>query len=244
MADRSAPNLSVFMPAYNAGKYLPSVLERVPPDLWNSIKSFWIINDGSKDHTEDVIKELEKKYPSVQHITFEENRGYGSAVKEGLTQCKKDDSAYIVCLHADGQYPPESIPAFMARMRENNLDILQGSRIASGTAISGGMPLYKLGAGKVLTFLENIVFGLSLTDYHSGFLMYSGRTVNTVPFDELSGSFDIDVEIIASARARGLTVAEMPIPTRYADEESYLNPITYGFRVLGVMIRYLLGKYN
>ena len=82
-----------------------------------------------------------------------------------------------------------------------------------------------------------------MTDYHSGFMLYSRRAVEQIPFDELSHYFDFDLEVIASARARGLTVAELGIPTRYADEESHLNPIWYGLRCLRVMLRYRLGRY-
>jgi hypothetical protein len=129
-------------------------------------------------------------------------------------------------------------------MEKTGLDLLQGSRIASGTALSGGMPLYKYIAGRILSALENRIFGLALTDYHSGFLVYGRRIFTTVKFEGLSSSFDFDLEMIASARAAGLAIGEIPIPTRYADEKSYLNPVAYGFRVLGVIVRFLLGRYR
>lgn len=232
------------MPAYNAARTIPQVIERVPESVWASLASFWIIDDGSTDDTADTIKQMQASHPHIRGVSFDVNRGYGSAVKEGLTRCRKDESDFIVCLHADGQYPPESIPEFMRVMKENNLDVLQGSRIASGTAISGGMPRYKYVAGRLLTWMENRVFGLSMTDYHSGFLMYSRRAIEQIPFQSLSPSFDIDLEIIASARAGGLSIGERPIPTRYADEESHLNPVGYGFRVLGVMGKFISGRYH
>ena len=68
--------------------------------------------------------------------------------------------------------------------------------------------------------------------------------MDTIPFWRMSAGFDFDLEVIAAARARGLKVGELPIPTRYADEVSYLNPITYGLAVLGVMGKYLAGRYR
>jgi hypothetical protein len=127
---------------------------------------------------------------------------------------------------------------------DKRYDILQGSRIASGTALSGGMPLYKYLAGRALTFFENRVFGLHMTDYHSGFLLYSRKALDTIRFERLSAGFDFDLEVIASARAQGLVVGELPIPTRYAGEVSHLNPVAYGFSVLGVMAKYLVGRYR
>jgi hypothetical protein len=165
-------------------------------------------------------------------------------VREGISRCKEDGCDIAVCLHADGQYPPEAIQAMAGRMAADGIDIMQGSRIASGTALSGGMPAYKYVANRILTFFENIVFGLSMTDYHSGMLFYSRKALDTLPFERLSASFDFDLEVIALARARGLAISEMPIPTRYAKEQSYLNPVSYGVRVLGVMVKFLAGRYT
>ena len=166
-------------------------------------------------------------------------------MRDGLRRCVEETEAeYIVCLHADGQYPPESVLPFVAYMAEHGVDVLQGSRHREGTALEGGMPRYKWLAGKILTWMENRAFGLEMTDYHSGFMLYSRRAASTIPFDELSTYFDFDLEVIASARARGLVVDEQGIPTRYADEESYLNPIWYGLRCLRVMLRYRMGFYR
>jgi hypothetical protein len=106
------------------------------------------------------------------------------------------------------------------------------------------MPRYKVAAGHLLTWMENRAFDLQMTDYHSGFMLYSRRAVEQIPFERMSHYFDFDLEVIASARARGLCVAELGIPTRYGDEESHLNPILYGLRCLRVMLRYRLGRYG
>jgi hypothetical protein len=95
-----------------------------------------------------------------------------------------------------------------------------------------------------LTALENRIFHLALTDYHSGFLVYARSVFDTIQYTALSGSFDFDLEMIAAARAAGLQIGELPIPTRYQGEISYLNPVTYGMRVMRVMARYLMGRYK
>ena len=162
--------------------------------------------------------------PKVVLDSEPENRGYGAAVRRGLRLAVEGPADYVVCLHADGQYPPEKLPEFLPYMEKHGVDVLQGSRHKAGTAREGGMPLYKVVAGHILTWLENKTFGLQMTDYHSGFMLYSRRAVEQIPFDRLSTYFDFDLEVIASARARRLTVAEQAIPTRYADEESHPQP--------------------
>lgn len=237
-------NLSIFIPAYNAEFQIEKVIARIPSDLWPSVNSLYIINDGSTDGTQEKVDMLSSVEKRIKTMVFDKNRGYGSAVKAGLELCKKDGCEYAACVHADGQYPPEYIPGFIDCMEKEGYDLLQGSRIASGTALRGGMPLYKYLAGKCLTFLENSVFKLRMTDYHSGFLVYSRNIINRIDFQRLSSSFDFDLEVIASARAHKLSIGEMPIPARYADEISYLNPVTYGLRVLKVLCKYCMGRYD
>jgi glycosyltransferase involved in cell wall biosynthesis len=236
--------ISIFIPAYNAENHIDDVISRFDVSLWNSIRNVYIINDGSKDATGNVIEKLKEVHEKIITIHFDKNRGYGEVVKCGLMHCKDDGCQFAACLHSDGQYPPESIIPFAGAMSLHSIDIMQGSRIASGTALTGGMPLYKYIAGKCLTSLENVVFGLRLTDYHSGFLLYSRVALEKIKFECLSASFDFDLEVIASARSLGLAVSELPIPTRYEHEKSYLNPILYGLRVLHVLYKYKKGVYR
>jgi glycosyltransferase involved in cell wall biosynthesis len=238
------PTVSVFIPAYNAAATIRSVIDRVPPRLWRRLTTLWIVNDGSTDATGAVIEALARKNEVIHPVQWTANRGYGAAVREGLALCRNDGCDFAACVHADGQYPPEAVLDFVEALSARRVDLMQGSRIASGTALSGGMPLYKYIAGKCLTMLENATFGLNLTDYHSGFLVYSKKCLDTLPFHRLSTSFDFDLEVIASARARRLAIGELPIPTRYAGEKSYLNPIGYGLRVLRVLVNYVAGYYR
>lgn len=116
--------------------------------------------------------------------------------------------------------------------------LVQGSRcLVPGAARAGNMPLHKRIGGAFLTALENIAFRQKLTDRHSGFIVYNAEFLKTLDLAKLSPSFDIDLEIISIADARGWRLAELPIPTRYAGEKSNLNVVTYGLRVLWQILR-------
>ncbi len=237
-------SIAVFIPAYNAAKTLGWVIERIPQNAWDVVETVFVVNDGSTDETAATVEELSLIYPKVVLHSLPRNQGYGGAVRKGLELCLQAGTDFAVCLHADGQYPPEKMLEFVHYMRDNRVDILQGSRHKDGTALAGGMPLYKKIAGNCLTWLENKVFGLSLTDYHSGYMLYSRKAVADLPLQQLSHSFDFDVEVIAASRRRGLKIDEQAIPTHYGEEESHLNPISYGFRVLRVLWRYMRGYYD
>jgi len=234
----------VIVPAFQAGASLPGVIARIPAGAWQDIDRLFVIDDGSTDGTRAVALGLAEERACIRVTRLDRNRGYGGAVKRGLGLAKLRDPDACVCLHADGQYAPELIPAMLDELDSGGLDLLQGSRLASGTALSGGMPVYKYVAGRILTGLENQVLGLGLSDYHSGYLVYGRRALSQISFEGLSDRFEFDLEVIASARARGLRVGERPIPTHYGREISYLNPITYGLRVLGVLARYQRGAYR
>ncbi len=236
-------SLAVVIPAYQAARHLRAVVARVRsaavPDLCRIV----IVDDGSRDETGAIVDELGRD-DDIVPVRRPRNGGYGAAMKDGLAAAKEAGADRVATIHADGQYSPEALPALLAALTARDLDLLQGSRIASGTALAGGMPLYKYVANAGLNRLENFTLGLGLTDYHSGYLVYGPRALARIPFAALSDSFDFDLEVIASARARGLSVGEAPVPTHYGDEISHLQPVTYGLRVLRVLWRYQRGHYG
>jgi len=243
MSNASAPRLVVVVPAYNAARHLSGVIARLaaaaPPGLDRAV----VVDDGSTDDTGAVAEALARTTPWLTVIRRPRNGGYGAAMKDGLRAARARGAAIAASVHADGQYSPEVLGDLIRTLEARGLDLLQGSRIAGGQARAGHMPLYKYVGNWALGQLERRVFGLPLTDFHSGYLIYGRKALEALPLERLSDSFDFDIEAIASARARGLAVSEAPIPTHYGDEISYLNPITYGLRVLRVMWRYKRGHY-
>jgi len=232
----------IVIPAYNAARHIRGVLARIAAIEDCGLTHVIVVDDGSSDDTARVVREASFERCSLQLIERPKNGGYGAAMKDGLDAARLLEPDVVACVHADGQYSPEALPGLCRALHVGRRDLLQGSRIASGTARSGGMPRYKIVANAGLNLLENYTFGLAMTDYHSGYLVY-GRRALALPFRALSDSFDFDLEVIACARARNLSVGEEPIPTHYGDEVSHLNPLSYGLRVLRVIWNYRRGRY-
>jgi len=235
-------SLTIVIPAYNAARHIAGVLARIDALGECQLAQVVVVNDGSTDDTSEQVRRANFQRCPLTLLERPVNGGYGAALKDALDAARQTDPELVACVHADGQYSPEVLPALCSALRTQQLDLLQGSRIASGTALDGGMPVYKYVGNALLNLLENHTLNLAMTDYHSGYLIYGRRTL-ALPFRELSNSFDFDLEVIASARARGLSVGEAPIPTHYGDEVSHLNPLTYGLRVLRVMWNYRRGRY-
>jgi glycosyltransferase involved in cell wall biosynthesis len=235
--------LAVVVPAYNAARHLPGVVERILAHRPAGLERIVVVDDGSADDTAAVAAKLAADARILDVIRRPRNGGYGAAMKDGLAAARAAGADHVATVHADGQYGPEVLPALLDALDRRGLDLLQGSRISGGGARSGGMPRYKIAGNWALNQLERRVLGLPLTDFHSGYLLYGPRALDALPFARLSDSFDFDLEAIAAARARGLAVGESPIPTHYGDEISYLNPLTYGLRVLRVLWRFKRGAY-
>jgi glycosyltransferase involved in cell wall biosynthesis len=235
--------LGVLIPAYDAGATLAGVIARLSQGQPLELERIAIVDDASRDYTAKLASDLAVVDPRVTVLTHRTNRGYGAAVKTGLAHLREAGMDAAACVHADGQYAPEELPRLVEAASSRGLDLVQGSRIASGSALSGGMPLYKYLANRALTALENRVLGLGFTDYHSGYLLYGRRALHEIPLSGLSDSFDFDLEVIASARALGLRLGEVPVATHYGDEVSHLRSIPYGLRCLRVMFNHLRGAY-
>ncbi|MES1175522.1 MAG: glycosyltransferase family 2 protein [Myxococcales bacterium] len=232
----------IVIPAYQAALHIQGVLRRIAALDAPELGLVVVVNDGSSDETSQRVRESGFNRCELRLIERPKNGGYGAAMKDGLDAARSLDPDVVACIHADGQYGPEALPGLCSALSLPARDLIQGSRIASGTALSGGMPIYKFVGNALLNRLENHTLGLSLTDYHSGYLVY-GRRALALDYHRLSNSFDFDLELIATARARGLSVGEAPIPTHYGDEVSHLNPLSYGLRVLRVMWNYRRGRY-
>ena len=258
----SAIDYFIFVPAYNVENTLVEVLSKIDESVLSRAHVL-VIDDGSRDGTVQAFERFLSSFEQCDeraeyalenardlkshfgYLRFEQNSGYGAVVKKGIAEGLASGAAFIACLHGDGQYPAEKLGEFFAEMENNNLDLLQGSRHAiAGEAKRGGMPLHKRLGGAFLTALENLVFRTKLSDRHSGFIVYSSRFLKTVDLNRLSPSFDIDLELISIADAHRFAIAELPIPTRYADEKSNLNVVTYGLRVLRQIWRRLKEKTN
>ncbi len=234
----------ILMPAYNAASTIEKVFARIPAPARDRISRYVVVNDGSTDDTEAALTRLRTQFPSLVTLTHPVNKGYGAAEKTLLAYALEKGAEVGIVLHSDGQYSPESIPDLLRPFDEDTADLVQGSRMLGGSALEGRMPLYKFVANKVLTAIENWAFELNLAEYHSGYMLYSRKTMASIPFQKLSNSFDFDLEMIVMAHIGKLRIAEIAIPTIYAGEVSHLRPVQYGLRVLSIVGNYKRGKYD
>jgi glycosyltransferase involved in cell wall biosynthesis len=238
-------NITVVIPAYKADKTLPEVLERIPDNVYDEISNIVIVEDGGTNNPLSVSNQLKQKYSKIEIIWHPTNRGYGAAQKTGFARALELGADVGVLLHADGQYAPEEMERLYQPLINEQADVVLGSRMHDPrSALKGGMPLYKLIANISLTKLENLCYGMQVSEYHSGYMLYSRKALETIPFQKLSDTFHFDGEMLLLSGKKNLRIADLPIPTHYGDEVSHLKPIEYGFDVLKIIARNFMGKYD
>ncbi len=229
--------LIVIMPAYNAEKTLRQTYEELPHEYVDEVI---LVDDASKDQTAAVANDL-----GIKTIIHSENMGYGGNQKTCYREALRHGADIVVMVHPDYQYSPRLVAAMASMIASGHYDVVLGSRILGGTALKGGMPLYKYIANRLLTLLENLALGVKISEYHTGFRAFTREVLTTLPLEENSDDFVFDSEMLVQTVYFGFRIGELSCPTRYFKEASSINfrrSIKYGFGVLSTVMEYVLAK--
>lgn len=229
----------VVMPAYNAAQTLRQTYDEVMAQ--EIVDIVIVVDDKSSDETVSIAGTL----PNTIVYSHEKNKGYGGNQKSCYRLALEAGGEIIIMVHPDYQYTPLLIPA-MASMIGNGLyHCVLGSRILGGYALKGGMPIWKYIANRALTFVENILMGAKLSEYHTGFRAFSRPLLQKLPIDANSDDFVFDNQMLAQILWYRYTVAEVSCPTRYFAEASSINlfrSIKYGIGCLYTAFLFRLSK--
>lgn len=150
-------------------------------------------------------------------------------------------------VHPDYQYTPKLIPAMVALIGNGLYPCVLGSRILGGHALRGGMPLWKYGANRFLTFVENILLGTKLSEFHTGYRAFSRVLLESTAIQNNSDDFVFDNQMLAQIIWSGATIAEVSCPTRYFPEASSINfsrSVRYGIGCVWTAICFRLAKHG
>ncbi len=231
------PKVVVVMPAYNAEKTLRMTYAELPHDVVDLVI---LVDDCSSDETTRIARELK-----LEVFVHDRNYGYGANQKTCYREALRAGADIVVMVHPDYQYDPSLLPQIIKPIEEDRADVVLGSRLLGGNVMKQGMPWWKFIANRALTAFENAVFGLKLSEYHTGYRAYRREALESVNLDMNSDKFVFDQEIIAQFVHVGMRMAEVPVPTRYfaaASSCSFVASCRYGVSILYVLSRYMLHR--
>jgi glycosyltransferase involved in cell wall biosynthesis len=230
----------VVLPAYNAAKTLEITYNEID---FNIVDDVILVDDLSKDNTVEVGKNL-----GIKHIVVhEKNTGYGGNQKSCYKKALEIGGDIVIMLHPDYQYTPKLIPAMASLLASDLYHVVLGSRILGKGALKGGMPLIKYIANRGLTFIQNILMGAKLSEYHTGYRAFTKEILETIAFEENSDNFVFDNQMLAQIWYAGYEIAEITCPTKYFDDASSISlksSSVYGIGVLKTSIQYRLQKWG
>lgn len=228
----------VVMPAYHAEKTLEQTYREIPFDV---VDDLVLVDDASRDNTVETAKALGIK----NIIVHEKNLGYGGNQKTCYKKALELGADIVVMLHPDYQYTPKLITAMASMIASGEFDVVLGSRILGTGALKGGMPFYKYVSNRVLTFMENVMLGYKLSEYHTGYRAFSREVLEKLPLKENSDDFVFDNQMLAQAIFFGYRIGEITCPTKYFPEASSINfkrSVIYGLGVISTAIKFRLQK--
>lgn len=195
------PSLSVVFPTFNDGKSIPTLVKKtlsLLPKLTNDYEII-IVNDGSKDNTGEVLRQLQKEVSFLKVVTNEVNQGYGAALVNGFKKARKD---FIFYTDSDGQYDVMEIKKLLASLGKN-IDIVTGFKLNRADA------WYRRIIGGGYNQFVKIVFGLKIKDVDCDFRLFRRTILDGVNFKITSGAFD--VEFVKKLQEKKARFKEVPI---------------------------------
>jgi glycosyltransferase involved in cell wall biosynthesis len=232
----------VVIPAYNAARTLQRTYDELPHA---QISDVILVDDGSRDGTVDLARRLGLKV--FAHVR---NFGYGANQKTCYLEALRSGATIVAMVHPDYQYDPRILPELLRPIEAGDADVVFGSRLKGNprqSALAQGMPWWKYVSNRALTWLENRVFGLGLSEFHTGYRVYSRRALEHVNFQANADGFIFDQEIVAQFVECGLRIAEVGVPVRYfpeASSASFRASVGYGTGILLLLSRYALHRWG
>jgi glycosyltransferase involved in cell wall biosynthesis len=198
---KKIPGLSIFFPAYNDGGTIPSMvlLAQIAARAITDDYEIIVVNDGSQDHTAQVLAELEKMVPHLKSIHHPQNRGYGAALRTGFAAATKE---WIFYTDGDAQYNPLELPTLVAALRE-------GVDVVNGYKIHRNDPLIRLILGNIYNLGVKIAFDLRLKDIDCDYRLMRRAIFDVIQLESNTGS--ICVEMIKKIQDAGYRFAEVPV---------------------------------
>lgn len=237
----STPRIGIFIIAYNAVNHLIKTISRIPKEVYDSVDEIFVIDDCSQDNSYYAALGYKSQF-GIEKLTVHrnlKNHGYGGNQKIGYQYAIDRGLDIVALVHGDGQYAPEALPVLLEPLVKGEAEMVFGSRMSKPIdALKGGMPMYKFLGNRILTRFQNAMTGLNLSEYHSGYRLYSVDALKKIPFESFTNTWHFDTQIILALAERGFRITERPIPTYYGDEICHVNGLPYAFHCMATSYQY------
>jgi glycosyltransferase involved in cell wall biosynthesis len=195
-------SLSLVFPAYNDAGTIASMVVTAAATARTLTDDYEVVvvNDASRDHTGQVLAELERLYPGVLRvITHPENRGYGGAIRSGFSNAAKE---WIFYTDGDAQYDPREVADLVAAVEP-------GVQLVNGYKITRHDPFHRVWIGEIYRVGVKILFGLKIRDVDCDFRLMHRSIFDQITLTSTSGT--ITLELARKIQVAGFGIREVPV---------------------------------
>ena len=201
MAGALKPSLSIFFPAYNDVGTIASLalLAHMTARQLTDDYEVIVVNDGSPDHTAELLDEMARSFAWLKVVHHAKNRGYGGALRSGFETASKELVFYT---DGDAQYDPRELEALF-RALTPEVDFVNGYKIGRSD------PLHRIVIGRAYHWFVRVAFGLKLRDVDCDFRLMRRQIFEKVQLTRSSGV--ICVELMKKVQDHGFRIEQVPV---------------------------------
>lgn len=192
----------VIIPTYNNANTLGQVIT----DVRNYCRQIIVVNDGSTDHTAEILK----AHPDIDLVSYAPNRGKGWALRKAFARAIERGFAYAIAIDSDGQHFAKDLPVFLEKIRQEPGALIIGARNMNQESVPG-----KSSFGyKFSNFWFRVETGIKCPDTQSGFRLYPLEPINKMRF--FTRKYEFEIEVLVRLAWKGIKVDAVPITVYYA----------------------------
>jgi glycosyltransferase involved in cell wall biosynthesis len=199
----------VIIPTFNNEKTLEGIIS----GTLEITKDVIVVNDGSTDSTEDILK----KYSFLQIISYPKNKGKGYAIRKGFEKAISEGYDYAITIDSDGQHFPEDICKFIDKIGEEPGSLIVGDRNLKNESLSGGSSF----ANRFSNFWFKFLTGTQLNDTQTGYRLYPLKSLEDIKF--FTRKYEFELEVLVRAAWRRVEITSIPVKVFYPSKEERVS---------------------
>lgn len=224
--------IAVVVPAYNEEELIQETMSGIP----DYVDRIYVINDGSTDRTEEIIRNFASTDSRFVLISHCPNKGVGAAITSGYKRAIEDGMDIAAVMAGDNQMDPAYLPALLDPIVEGRADYTKGNRLIN-EAYRKGMPAWRSFGNSILTFLTKIASGYwQMMDPQNGYTAISVKALAELPLDSIYQGYGYCNNLLVWLNIHNMTVRDVAIPARYGREKSKIRYSTYIPRVSRLLL--------
>lgn len=224
--------ICVLIPTYNNA----GTLQRVLNEVLEYTSNILVINDGSTDHTADILA----SFPAIQVFQYKQNKGKGYALRKGFNLAEQTGYHYAISMDSDGQHFADDLEVFLEPVKNKKTEDPEPLIIGSRKMDHPSVPDKSSLGNKLSSLMFLVETGIRLQDTQCGFRLYPLHLVNSLRL--FTTKFELEIEVIVRAAWEGAAVQNLPVKVLYDPQErvTHFRPLQDVARITLLNIIFVL----